>query len=345
MITPRQLARRAKYLGASDIPAILGLSEYANGADVQAAKLHGAAPVETEAMRLGSALERSIIEAANLGRVSFRNTERRIADSPILAHLDATVDGVPVEAKLVGSHAAQSWGDSGSHDVPIAVAVQVTTQMASVEADHAYVVALIGSTRLGVYRVPFDAELADYIIRTARSWWELHVVQRAPVQGGLPSMETIRAIKRHEGKSIPLDDAAERIAVELQALRDRRLAAEKDESEARRGLLALLGDAEIGTFPGGGRVEYIDTRPKRIDLEKLRSEYPDVYAACSTIGSSRTLRLKGFDYGGSSLASPRATGSQSAIGGDESRGAAAHPGGLLPGGEGDCEQPALPAGV
>lgn len=301
MITERQRKRHRNHLGSSDLAAILGLNPWMSGADVQQIKLYGGSIPETEAMRIGSALERSVIDLAEptIGKVTRKALERRVPDSPILVHLDAiTVDGgEPVEAKVVGAHAASDWGDTGTDDVPHPVVVQAHGHMMGCGAQNCWVVALIGGTRLGIYRVPFDGELADIIRSRASAWWQLHIVNRAPVTDHTPSLDVVRRIERIAGKTIPLDDSAERLALEYEQLRNVRLASEKAEDARKAELLAMLGDAEVGTFPCGGRVEVSGYRKRTLDQKALQRDYPDAYAACMAETIVRTMRLKGMADG------------------------------------------------
>lgn len=304
MITEHQRQQRQKGLGASDLAAILYVDEYATGADVQAQKLYGVTIPENEAMRIGSALERPVIELAEptIGPVTYRHTRRRIKDSPIVCNLDAIAkrDGSPVEAKthaIVGRGNASQWGESGTADVPQRVIVQTTAQMAAIGAERCYVVALIAGRGVVVFEVPFDAELAELIVTRARAWWQTHIVERQPVPHQTPALDILKRIERPAGKTVELGEYAEGVALEWRQAREQRLTVEKDEEDFQRQAIAALGDAEIGILPCGATVEYRATTDRRLNQQKLKSEYPQVYAACLAESITRTLRLKGAPNG------------------------------------------------
>lgn len=332
MITNHQRLLRRRALGASDLPAVLGVDPYRSPADIQLEKLHGAEAVETDAMRVGTALERPIIKLAEpwIGPTHFKATRRRLADAPIVVNIDAFAGVVPVEAKVVGDYAAKEWGDSGTDQVPSRVVVQTTAQMAAVGADHCYVVALIGGTSLRVYRLAFDSELATWIVNNATGWWERHVINKAPVTGARPSLELLSRIRREPGKTIPLDSRAEELIGTWSMAREKRLAAEKIEDEFKADILALLEDAEIGTLPNGARIEYICTKTRRLDQKALAAGYPEAYAACMRETITRTMRLKGAGdvrrMLGASTGGENGIGTEVSGGDGTTRGRAADPG-------------------
>ncbi|NBW23303.1 MAG: hypothetical protein EBR82_86705 [Caulobacteraceae bacterium] len=76
--TPERMAERRKGIGASEVPAIVGLSPWATPMDVWLSKQEGHTPEpETEAQRNGHRMEGPILEAlsADIGLPVTRNDQ------------------------------------------------------------------------------------------------------------------------------------------------------------------------------------------------------------------------------------------------------------------------------
>jgi putative phage-type endonuclease len=126
-------------------------------------------PEESVAMRVGTYMEPLLREMAAeaLGVEVFGPVEiTDCAWAPwATANLDAHVieDGrmVPVELKTASAYVADKWGESGSDEIPINYVMQVTHQMAVVDASHAYVAALIGNGDFRWFRLERSADLVE----------------------------------------------------------------------------------------------------------------------------------------------------------------------------------------
>ncbi len=254
-ITTRQRANRSRGIGASEVPAILGLSPWTTAWDVWASKRGLLEPREPNAaMQAGTILERSILDWAEqvLGPLR-RNQYRSCPDHYMFAHLDAiTSGGIPVEAKtsrLFGS-SIDDWGSEDSDEIPEHVIVQVHAQMICSHADMAHVVAFIGGAGFRRYEIRFDSGLARIIVDTCTSWWRRHVIVGIEPTCA-PSLEVAKRLKRTPRKVVELD--GEWLAVLDDAQAKAKQAAERVE-EVKAGILAAMGDAEGVIFRGTGKM-------------------------------------------------------------------------------------------
>jgi putative phage-type endonuclease len=181
-------AQRAKGIGASDVPAIAGVSTYATPIDIWQEKvgLMGPSP-ETALSRWGNLLEPVIAEEAErvLG-LKFRRLARAVhyADWPILfAHLDRTSSDAILECK--SSMTTKGWGLDGSDDVPDYVALQVQAQLAASGKELAYVAALIGYRDFRTYRITRDRTFfGDLVEPLLREFWTLVETNTPPEPDG-----------------------------------------------------------------------------------------------------------------------------------------------------------------
>jgi putative phage-type endonuclease len=249
-------AQRAKGIGASDVPAIAGVSTYATPIDVWQSKVGLVEPnPETPLTRWGNLLEPVIAEEAEreLG-VKFRRLARAVhyRDWPILfAHLDRTSAEAILEVK--SSMTTKGWGESGSSEVPDHVALQVQAQLACADKELAYVAALIGYRDFRTYRIARDRELFDDLIQPLlREFWTLVETNTPPEPDGSDGYGSF--IRRLH----PSDGGDERAATPEEQLLGSALAnaiaererAEAHESELKQRLMLAMGTT--GKLDGPG---------------------------------------------------------------------------------------------
>src|SRR5690606_26576516 len=148
--------------------------------------------------------------------------------------------------------------------------------MACCGAPYGFLVALMGTHELREYRFDARPALHARMVEVVERFWREHVEPRVEPSGPPPREEILRAVPREEGASVSVDDAlvlgyddAKRAAREAQARED----------EAKRALLAALGDAEVGES-GVGRVTFkADRRGVRTLRLKMTEEvYGDAAA-------------------------------------------------------------------
>lgn len=253
MITAEQRTARKNFLGASDVPAILGLDPWRTPADVYLSKTADLIDEPGDAAKLGNHFERPILEwaAERIGTLEYDLPTCYRDGTVLCANLDARhkASRSPVEAKLTA--VGDGWGEAGTDQVPERVLVQTTVQMICNPADEAFVSAFLAGCRsvadaLRIYRIPFNAQLAQIIIDETGAWWDKHVVAGV-MPDSVPSLETVKRIKRQPGKVVPLDPAIARAYLDAKAKTKDATEAEK---EARARLEAALGGADAGECPG-----------------------------------------------------------------------------------------------
>ena len=239
-------------LGASEVPAIAGLSPFATATDVWLEKV-GLAPAraETPAMAAGKALERPILRLAGdrLGVTLRHNAGAVFHPSYPDVPLWATPDGYGVhrtllaEVKLVG-HRWSDWSDGP----PDYVVAQARAQMAChPRAVAVVVIALLGS-ELRTMTVERDPAIERELVELATGWWRRHVVgELAPDPDG-PSdawailRATAAVDARSERLALPDELATGRALIET----NRQIAAlEERADELRRELAVAAGEADL----------------------------------------------------------------------------------------------------
>lgn len=264
-ITEQQRIERRKFLGSSDAAAVLGLDRYRSPADVFYDKtgqiIASGTPHNDDAVEVGNFCERAVIDwfakkrklkiLVNDGTV---DTRRIHANGIMAANFDALVDGDPtqaIEAKTTGvvsRYIDEEWGETETDQVPERIALQCQHQMAVLpELRVIWVPVLMGGVGLRHYRIERNEDLIKDLTAAEEYFWHNHVAKMIP-PAELPSLETLKKIRREPNKTVWIDDALVE-AYNTAAAANKVTEAAKE--EAQKALINALGDAESGEYSNG----------------------------------------------------------------------------------------------
>ena len=300
-ITKFQRSRRRQHIGASDAPAVLGLSPWQTQTDVYWSKVAETPEEPTEAMQIGNRLESPLIQfgCESLGIKAKRNQFRVAKDRIIAASLDALVIRKPeaLECKFVGPAQAQNWGEPWTDQIPDHVNVQCQVQMYAANLERVWLPVAVAQGRLD-WRIYGPIERHEGIIAAVverlLAWWRQYVIPRLPPDELPPPLEVLRSLRRQPGSVIDLDQSAIDAVAWWEATRDKRMATEVQEDNAKAKVIGLLGDSEAGRLPDGRMIMYTpESAGARLDLDALRAEEPEVWRRFSRATKRRVLRIKG----------------------------------------------------
>lgn len=177
---------RSKFIGGSDIAAILGVSPWKNRVDVWADKIKPRAerPQNSGAKRRGQRLEPYIVDMIRDEyklEIIARNKRYIDVDVPFFAaEIDAETADENIEIKTVHPFKSKEWGDVGTDALPLHYVAQVQWGLGIHRRDTCRVFALIGDD-LKPYTVERDDELIRAMRDQALEFWNQHVVpQKMP---------------------------------------------------------------------------------------------------------------------------------------------------------------------
>ncbi len=269
--TPEWLAWRRRGLGASDVPAILGLSKYKSPFQLWLEKRGESAPsAETMLTRFGHFIEPFIAHqyAVETGCALSEGETRRHRE---LAFLFATPDRIArprdiaaqshlVELKSRDFRTAADWGDAGTDLIPQDVAVQVHVQMAVWQMARCDVAVLIGRDDFRRYTIERTPEIEDTILSEVAAFWRLVESGQEPVLQGPGAAEYLAkkfALHTDLVAEATLDEArALDLLIELRSRRDL-LEAEVEDAEVA--VKAMIGD-RAGLIAPCGKVSWKATK-------------------------------------------------------------------------------------
>lgn len=250
-LTELELERRRNFIGASEMPCILGISPFNNASDIYYFKTESIEPLKNEgAIEGGNLLEPTILKWASKELGQLHPGDWKVYGNGIIAAtLDSTTaEGTPVEAKstgIVGPGFPELWGDEYTDEVPEHVLCQVQVQMMCQNAEKCFVPALIGGRGFAMFIVKANLGMQDVIRKESEKFWNEHVLPRVPPENLAPSMETMKRMFRTEGKRSTVPSS---LVEEFRLRRDIAKAAVEAKESAQARLIASLGDAEVGVF-------------------------------------------------------------------------------------------------
>lgn len=300
MITEKQKQKRKQYIGASDVPAIIGVDPYTTAYQIwleKTGQFERDIDPESPWLLSGKYVEDAVLNWAerHLGKISRKNLERRIKGTPVLVHLDGlTKDGgYPVECKTAALHGPliEFYGEEWTDQLPERVLVQCQMQMEAVDRDRCYVPVFIGGRGFVMYVVERDMELVSLCLSKVRRFWEHHVKHKIPPEEPAP-VKLAKYVKRTAGKSVELP----------QALVDEWLQAKAELSYVKEHVegiqenihkILIEAEAEIG-LAEKGQITYLASERKMLDSKRLKQEHPEIVEQYTKTSMSRTLRWKPY---------------------------------------------------
>lgn len=249
------LNRRHRYLGASDVPAVLGVSPWKSESDVYYNKTveFEDREKESKAIQSGNLLEGAVLDFAEIHVGKLRRNQFRV--HPHIKWAAATMDAIcldledtGVEAKTTGNSA--HWGEEGTDQIPIYYLAQVQWQMYVTGYSRIYVPVLMPdfALRFKLYVVDRDEELITSIVERCSRFWEDHVLARVAPADSVPAPKTLQRMKRVPDKVTTIQDELVR---DWQAKKASLKVAKAEEAASRMKMIESLGDAEVGKYQGG----------------------------------------------------------------------------------------------
>lgn len=295
-LTPEQIAERRQGIGASDAPAVLGLSPWRTPLEVFLEKTGRAGPQEESLpMRVGRALEPVVLQAfAEETGLSVTRQQERIIDPALpwrWATVDAIADGALVEAKTAGDRG--EWGEPGTDQIPRHYIVQVQHALACTGFKLAYVPVLLSGRDFRVYEVRRDEAIISAITEREVEFWSRIERDDPPP---LSSADDVRL-------RWPVDNGASVLATpedleDVAALRTLKDVVRGHESELKTletKLKTRLGEAaQLIDDDGRVLVTWRSSKPvMRFDADAFKVVHPELYSEFRKAGApARRFLLK-----------------------------------------------------
>lgn len=301
MLTEEQIKERKRYIGGSDCAGVLGLSRWDTPLSVWADKTNKLPHEDISKklyIRMGNRLEEVVAElfTEETGKAVRRVNETFYHPKyPFLcANIDRRVVGEDalLECKTASGWKAKEWE---GEDVPMEYILQCLHYLAVTGKKEAYIAVLIGGNQDFVWKkVERDEKLIADIIKKEVHFWNTFVVPDVmPVQITKNDADTLYSLfpLEVEGKTIELDDTANRLCESLQALKQDAKLLGGNIDRTSNEIRALLKDNETGESLNW-KVTWKAQESVRLDTKRVKEEDPQTFAKYSMKASSRVLRIK-----------------------------------------------------
>ena len=316
-------ANRTKYLGGSDIGAILGVSKYRTALDVWLEKTGRIVnKVDNLPVRFGSFAESFVAsEYASQTGYALTHSEAGVAhptysfmvghidrfvfnssfDSPIESEPLFNIDGSCaathlLECKTASPFNQSDWGELGTDEVPMSYLVQCLWYLAITNLERCDVAVLFGNSDFRIYEVYRDKELEDLIISKVAAFWNGYIQADTPPPAQSEADYQLLFKKEVSGKAIEADPAIFDLTSKLQQLNGEIKSKEVEISQIKQAIMGHMGEAELLTYQGQVLATWKSPKQSyRLDSKRLEIEHPELIPQYQVpVQNSRRFVIKEF---------------------------------------------------
>lgn len=263
------LAGRRNGIGASDAPAVLGISPFKSRGDLWAEKTGLVEPPDlsdNEAVEWGLRLEGPIAEAfeKRTGRIVTRLPSYASRRHPVLDWMSCTPDALQtcpqkvgdvgiLQIKTTSAFNASDWSEAP----PLYYQVQLQHELAVTGRNWGSLACLVGGQKL----VWFDQDrnerfVTETLIPALEEFWNCVKTKTRPAEANF-SADVVKAMHPNDnGESVFLPPEAAKWAQTAEEAAEVRKDAERREEAAKTLLKAAIGDASYGILPDGTTYSY-----------------------------------------------------------------------------------------
>lgn len=298
---PREewLKYRRMGIGGSDAGAVLGFNPYKGPYMVYIEKVEGYQPdmEGNEAVYWGNVLEDVV--ASEFSRRSGKKVRRvnavlQSAEHPfMLANLDREIVGenAILECKTTNAFNGMEWD---GEEVPASYICQCQHYLAVTGAEVCYIACLVGGNRFVWKEIARDDEFIDYLIDRERDFWETHVLaKKPPAADGLGNTTAFLDGRYADSaaEEMVLPKRAAQAAEEFLRLKSMRKELDEKLEACKNQLKSSMGHAEYGVC-GKFAVTWKPQSQTRVDTQKLKEAYPDIYRDVTKTVAFRKFECK-----------------------------------------------------
>jgi putative phage-type endonuclease len=297
---------RSKYIGGSDIGAILGLSHFRSPLEVWLEKTgKEVKKLDSLPLRFGTYAEAFVASeysrATGFDLIHDESIHIHPDYSFMSAHIDRFVlehdSPTPMrilECKTANPFASSDWGEAGSDEVPLSYLCQSVWYMGITNINKVALAVLFGNSDFRIYEITRDLELESAILQKANLFWSEYVIKDIPPP--VQSEADCQALfsKGDPAKTVEAKTETWALAKRLQLLNNEIDMREEEISTIKQSIMNQMGEAETLTYEGKVLATWKAPKPSfRLDSKRLELDYPEIAANYKTaVQNSRRLVIK-----------------------------------------------------
>jgi putative phage-type endonuclease len=297
---------RSKYIGGSDIGAILGLSRFKTPLEVWMEKTDKEVQKKDSLpLRFGSFAEdfvaREYSRATGFELIHDESIYLHPEHSYMSAHIDRFVLEVGsssptriLECKTANPFSSGEWGEIGSDEVPMSYLCQCIWYMAITGIDKTDLAVLFGNSDFRIYEIARDQGLEELVIAKATTFWNECILKDIPppVQSEA-DCQTLFS-KGDPAKSIEAGQDTLELTKRLRLLNSEIETREEEISTIKQNIMSQMGEAELLTFRGKTLASWKAPKPSfRLDSKRFEQDHPEIASNYKIpVQNSRRLVIK-----------------------------------------------------
>ena len=290
---------RRKFIGGSDIAAILGISPWATPLDVYLEKT-GECEREInfeQQKRLdrGKRMEPYVIDILEEETgicVTRRNQRYSLPEYPYMScEIDAESRcGLNIEIKTTSEFNKKSWGEEGTDDIPVFYTAQAMWGLMITGKQECVVAVLIGSDNFKTYYIKRDEEVIKHLFEKAKAFWEMVEAKTPPPP--VNEKDIAALFPKDDGKHIECGDDIYNLYQQAKNIREeiRMLELAKDNLDTQ--IKAYMKDKSTLIYRGNTVATYRTQHTRRFNLEDFKNDNPYLFNDYTKTTESRVLRIK-----------------------------------------------------
>jgi len=302
---------RTKYIGGSDIGAILGLSKFRTPLEVWMEKT-GKETKQSDSLplRFGSFAEEFVASeyARATGFELLHDESIYIHPTyPFMsAHIDRFVLGDAIgnemgntasrllECKTANPFSRGDWGEPGTDQVPMSYLCQCIWYMAITGIEQCDLAVLFGNSDFRIYEITRDMELEALVIEKALYFWNEYVLKDIPPPAQTEGDYQALFKKSDPSKTIEANPKTVELIRQLQSLSCQSGDVDEQITHIKQHIMNEMKEAEVLSYQGNVIATW--KAPKlsfRLDSKRLEQEEKEVYERFKMpVQSSRRLVIK-----------------------------------------------------
>ncbi|RZS35854.1 YqaJ viral recombinase family protein [Corticibacter populi] len=305
---------RSKFLGGSDIAAVLGLSPWKTPVDLWRDKTTPRSEgqrkrVFARGIRWESVVAEMLVERlkADGHTVEIVGTNNRYRDQEhtfMAAEIDFEIklDGeeeiTNVELKTVHPFKMREWGDSDSDDIPVHYTAQVMHGLGVTGRRKAILAALFGADELRAYPVDRDDETVQALRQRGATFWRDHVLTGIPPEP-INITDTEKLFGDDGAESMPADPMLTEWLMRMRAIRAEIKAREAEYEALEFQTRRAMGSTTHVLMPNGKTAaEWKKRSGSFLDQAALKEAHPKLVKEFTRKWDKRVFTLKSFDTEG-----------------------------------------------
>ena len=282
---------RTKYIGGSDIGAILGLSKFKTPLEVWMEKTgKESKQMDSLPLRFGSFAEEFVAQeytrSSGYCLVHDESIHIHPQYSYMSAHIDRFVLGEGsarpptriLECKTASPFHQEQWGEQGSDQVPMSYLCQCIWYMAITQIEVTDLAVLFGNSDFRIYTLMRDLDLEALVLKQASHFWNAYVLPDCapPTQSEADCQLLFK--QSIPAKTTEASSQTQDLVNRLLELNQHLKTVEIQMSEMKQQLMNEMGDSEQLCYQGQVLVTWKAPKPSyRLDAKSLEQAYPELY--------------------------------------------------------------------